>query len=234
MYRTKISTVGSASATDLEAGSVGGRTTATGTTNWEGSFVGGGENAGNHRSSVISGSGDSGSRMDSEFQDGSGSDEGGETEGELDKMSTEGFRDVDRHSMSMAGTDRMDEDPAPYDSDDDNRDGMSDEGNASLVGFGEGAGSTVSGPISSYGAAMRDGVGAQGYRGGGSSASAMRALNGGSGSGSVYGAQQTAERVVRERLGESGESRGVPPLSSPEEKGRELGKFSFEDDKGRK
>lgn len=29
--------------------------------------------------------------------------------------------------------------------------GMSDEGNASLVGFGEGAGSTVSGPTSSKG-----------------------------------------------------------------------------------
>lgn len=29
--------------------------------------------------------------------------------------------------------------------------GMSDEGNASLVGFGEGAGSTMSGPVSSKG-----------------------------------------------------------------------------------
>lgn len=188
---------------------------------------------GNQRSSMISGSGDSG-RMDSEFQGESGSDEGGETEGELDKMSTDGFRDVDRHSMSMAGTDRMDEDAAPYDSDDDNRDGMSDEGNASLVGFGEGAGSTVSGPISSYGGTIRDGVGAQGYRGGGSSASAMRALNGGSGSGSNSGAQQTAERVLRERLGEASENRNVPPLSTPDDKTRELGKFYFEDDKGGK
>ena len=35
--------------------------------------------------------------------------------------------------------------------------GMSEEGNASLVGFGEGAGSTVSGPISTKGR-DRDGV----------------------------------------------------------------------------
>ena len=35
--------------------------------------------------------------------------------------------------------------------------GMSEEGNASLVGFGEGAGSTVSGPTSSKGR-ERDGV----------------------------------------------------------------------------
>ena len=37
--------------------------------------------------------------------------------------------------------------------------GMSDEGNASLVGFGEGAGSTVSGPTSSS-AKWRDSAGA--------------------------------------------------------------------------
>jgi len=181
---------------------------------------------------VVSGSGDSGSRIDSEFQD-AASDEGGETEGELDKMSTDG----DRHSMSM----RMDEDGdgegAAYDSDDDNRDGMSDEGNASLVGFGEGAGSTVSGPISSYGGLMRDGnMGLRGS-GGGSSASAMRALNGSTSTGNgppMSAAQQTAERVVRERLGETGEGKGVPPLGSPDEQNKGLGKFYFEDEKGSK
>jgi len=165
---------------------------------------------------------DSGSRT-SDF------DDGDRTEGELDKMSTEGFRDGDRNSMSM----RMDEDGDAYDSDDDGRDGMSDEGNASLVGFGEGAGSTVSGPISSYGGLMRDGnIGNRGS-GGGSSASAMRALNGSTGPGTpMSAAQQTAERVVRERLGETSEAKGVPPLSSPDEQNKGLGKFYFEDGKG--
>lgn len=187
-----------------------------------------GEENTNFRHSIVSGS------QGSDFR-GDGSDEGGETEGELDKISTDGFRDVDRHSMSMGGTEPMDEDTAPYDSDDDNRDGMSDEGNASLVGFGEGAGSTVSGPISSYPGALRDGISTQGYRGStggnGSSASAMRALNGGSG-GSIPGAQQTAERVLRERLGEPGEGRGVPPLGNPDEQKGALGKFYFEDGDG--
>lgn len=176
--------------------------------------------AGEQRDSLISGSEDSRSRIDSEFRE--SDDEGGETEGELDKMSTEGFRDGDR----------MDEDGPPYDSDDDNRDGMSDEGNASLVGFGEGAGSTVSGPISSYNGAMREGIAGVGYRGGGSSASAMRALNASgasAGSSSPFsgtGSQQTAERIVRERLGDWGEG----TLGSPDEKKPGLGKFSFEEE----
>lgn len=54
-----------------------------------------------------------------------------------------------------SGSDAFDPDKMSEDHDDDTSssvDGMSDEGNASLVGFGEGANSTISGPISSAGA----------------------------------------------------------------------------------
>ena len=54
------------------------------------------------------------------------------TEAEGDKMSVSEDRDMEMGEF-----------------DDGEGDGMSDEGNASLVGFGEGAGSTVSGPVSS-------------------------------------------------------------------------------------
>lgn len=69
--------------------------------------------------------------------------------------------------------------------------GLSDEGNASLVGFGEGAGSTVSGEgrvMTPTGGRGRGGVGMRGGAG--------RGFNGGGMTG-----METAERIVRERKG---------------------------------
>lgn len=78
--------------------------------------------------------------------------------------------------------------------------GLSDEGNASLVGFGEGAGSTVSadGRVSTpTGGRGKGGVGGRGqvYAGGSGSGSG-RGFNGGGMTGT-----ETAERIVRERRG---------------------------------
>lgn len=67
-----------------------------------------------------------------------------------DKMSED--QDHDHDSSSVGG--------------DDVDDRMSDEGNASLVGFGEGANSTISGPISTISAPAAAGVGTGGGVGG--------------------------------------------------------------------
>lgn len=89
-------------------------------------------------------------------------------------------------------------------------DGMSDD--TSLVGFGEGAGSTVSGPIYT----RRD------------LASVGRSASGlGTPGTPADGGRDAAERIVRERLDE-GEGRR-PPLGSPDEAG--LGRFYFEEKK---
>jgi len=214
VYTTKMSTVGSASAT----GSVG----RTGT-----------------------------------WASGSRNEEDEDTEGE-DKMSMDtNYRDIDERDRYST----MDQ------SEDGDGDGMSDEGNASLVGFGEGAGSTVSGPIytrnSQVGAASpaigKSALASQFQTGGGSErASASPATTTTSSafeqrreakytdgvaddtsSGFVdttnrspvpvrgAGGTEAAERILRDRLDE-GESR-KPPLGSPDEQG--LGKFYFEDKK---
>ncbi|KAI9052412.1 hypothetical protein LZ554_003758 [Drepanopeziza brunnea f. sp. 'monogermtubi'] len=153
VYTTKMSTVGSASAT----GSAGGRTTT-----WA-----------------------------------SGSQKGGEE----DMMSV----DVDGRDSTMDERERYDGSAL-----DEDGDGMSD--NASLVGFGEGAGSTVSGPIYT----RRDPATMRGY------ANQLQA-----GSGGTQAGVAEAERILRERL-DDGESRR-PPLGSPDEAG--LGKFYFEEKK---
>jgi len=169
--------------------------------------------------------------------------------------------------------------------------GLSDEGNASLVGFGEGASSTISGPVSSVGGrapgggrqsglaspTVAKGNTAQGYMqqqgsGGVGSASPMQGVQSSTTStmtstaaeqqrreakmidGMTYDpnivdttattrrrvhernmgmtGQETAERIVRERLaqGEAGSGRRV--LGSPDEGndgGKGLGKFYFEE-----
>jgi len=81
--------------------------------------------------------------------------------------------------------------------------GLSDEGNASLVGFGEGAGSTVSGPISTSSRSAVKGYGpgspmqgiqterARGHEGG--------YAGGWQGRNANMTGQETAERIVRER-----------------------------------
>lgn len=121
-------------------------------------------------------------------------------------MSTDAnYRDIDDRDRYSASA--MDEDM--------DGDGMSD--NTSLVGFGEGAGSTVSGPIYS----RRDLAA--------SPAVARSALAGhaqsSSGQGTPLGAE-AAERIMRDRL-DGGE--GARPMGTPEEAG--LGKFYFEEKK---
>ncbi|KAI9743223.1 MAG: hypothetical protein M1818_003069 [Claussenomyces sp. TS43310] len=146
VYTTKISTVGSASAT----GSLGGGRTTT-------------------------------------WASGSAAGDDGE-----DKMSMDtNYRDIDERDR--------------YSTMDQSEDGdvMSDEGNASLVGFGEGAGSTMSGPTFT-----------RSSRAGGS-AGQERALG-----------VDAAERIVRDRL-DQGE--GPKVMSTPEKEG--LGNFYFEDKK---
>jgi len=90
------------------------------------------------------------------------------------------------------------------------QDGMSDD--TSLVGFGEGAGSTVSGPTYSRNNLQRSGL-------------ANQLQREGSGTGA-----EVAERIMRERQAQldEGEQRKAP-LGSPDEAG--LGKFYFEEGK---
>lgn len=157
--------------------------------------------------------------------------------------------------------------------------GLSDEGNASLVGFGEGASSTISGPISSIGARVPGGrqsglgsptiakpPGASGYLqqqgSGGVGVSPMQGVQVSTGGseqkrdakmfdGMTYDAnvvdttatrrrvhernmgmtgQETAERIVRERL-EHGESarRALGSREEGPEGEKGLGKFYFEE-----
>ena len=200
VFTTKMSTVGSASAT----GSIGGRTTT-----WA-----------------------SGSAKGTE----------GEDEREVDQMSMDtNYRDDDRDRFSASA---MDED-----------DGMSDD--TSLVGFGEGAGSTMSGPIysrsnlvprerSALGSAgtplnasttvtaeqqrrdarMIDGLAAD-EPGSGYVDTAARGGAGVPPGGRESGSGvEAAERIMRDRLDDEGRK---PPLSSPDEAG--LGKFYFEEKK---
>ena len=207
VYTTKMSTVGSASAT----GSTGGRTTT-----WA-----------------------SGSAK-------------GQTEGDeedVDQMSMDtNYRDIDDRDRYSASA--MDEDM--------DGDGMSDD--TSLVGFGEGAGSTVSGPtysrrdITASPAVGKSGLATQlQSSGAGTPVSASttataeqqkreaRMIDGladdtssgyvdtaaRGGVGARASGVETAERIIRDRL-DDGEGR-KPPLGTPDEAG--LGKFYFEEKK---
>jgi hypothetical protein len=200
VYTTKMSTVGSASAT----GSLGGGQTTT----WA-----------------------------------SGSTKGQTERDDDDEMSTDAnYRDIDDRDRYSASA--MDEDI--------DGDGMSDD--TSLVGFGEGAGSTVSGPTYSRREAPlatpgRSLAGQLQSRDAGTPSSASTTLSaeqarrearmidgvaddapgyvdttrtGGRSSGI-----ETAEKIIRDRL-DDGEGR-KPALGSPNEAG--IGKFYFEDKK---
>ncbi|KAE8445597.1 hypothetical protein EG329_013230 [Mollisiaceae sp. DMI_Dod_QoI] len=202
VYTTKMSTVGSASAT----GSIGGRTTT-----WA-----------------------------------SGSQKGQTEAGDEDQMSMDAsYRDIDDRDRFSASA--MDEDM--------DGDGMSDD--TSLVGFGEGAGSTVSGPIytrrdlNASPAVGRSGLASQ-VSGPGTPLSSSttatteqqkrdaRMIDGlaadapdyvdtaaRGGVGSRGPGADAAERILRDRL-DDGDGR-KPAMGSPEEAG--LGKFYFEEKK---
>ncbi|PBP17928.1 hypothetical protein BUE80_DR011326 [Diplocarpon rosae] len=175
VYTTKMSTVGSASAT----GSAGGNTTTWASTSQKGV-------------------------------------------GDEDQMSIDAnYRDVDERDR--LSTSAIDEDV----------DGMSDD--ASLVGFGEGAGSTVSGPIYSRRdiaanpAVARNGLVNHTQSIGGGIPGTATAEQGhldttrlpSRGAGTAE-----AEKILRDRLDDG---KATKPLGSPDEGG--LGKFYFEDKK---
>lgn len=140
---------------------------------------------------------------------------------EADQMSMDtNYRDIDDRDRYSA-----------MDVSEDGNDGMSDEGNASLVGFGEGAGSTVSGPTYTRSRASQIQA-----AGGGTGSPGGMAMEQNTASGYVDTTTRSpmpskgpgaaaAERIVRERLDE-GEGRR-PAMSTPEEAG--LGKFYFEE-----
>jgi len=202
VYTTKMSTVGSASAT----GSTGGRTTT-----WA-----------------------SGSAK-------------GQTEGDDDDEMSMDTNDRDIDERDRYSVSAMDEDM--------DGDGMSDD--TSLVGFGEGAGSTVSGPTYSRSNLHRSGLANQ-FQGSNPTtplserttafADAQRrdarmidglandttgyvdtAARGGVGVGARGGGVETAERIMRERIDDAPGEQRRPPLGSPDEAG--LGKFYFEERK---
>lgn len=202
VYTTKMSTVGSASAT----GSTGGRTTT-----WA-----------------------SGSAK-------------GQTEGdEDDEMSVDtNYRDMDERDRYSASA--IDEDM--------DGDGMSDD--TSLVGFGEGAGSTVSGPTYSRSNLQRSGLAAQLQNSIPSTPLSDRttataeqqrrdarmidaladdtagyvdtAARGSAGVAPRGSGVETAERIMRERIDDAPGEQRKPPLGSPDEAG--LGRFYFEEKK---
>ena len=136
--------------------------------------------------------------------------------------------------------------------------GLSDEGNASLVGFGEGASSTVSGPVSTStrmasGARGTGGVGSPlagkpGMRDSGSPMQGVQAEDAKMLDGMTYDrdvvdttprqvgrnireSSMTArehEHMLRDRI-HGGESEDRPSLRSPND-GKGFGKYSFEED----
>lgn len=133
--------------------------------------------------------------------------------GDDDEMSTDTNYQDDRDRFSTGGGDLVDKEMS--------EDGMSEDGNASLVGFGEGAGSTVSGPT--YGGPV--------------TRSAVASPTTGRASGQFQGFQaglssqgqreegtETAQRIVNQRL-DDGENH-KPALGTPDDSG--LGKFYFE------
>jgi hypothetical protein len=155
---------------------------------------------------------------------------------EADKMSMDtNYRDMDERDGYSA-----------MDVSEDGNDGMSDEGNASLVGFGEGAGSTVSGPTYTRSRASQiqaagGGIGSPANMATGAmeqrrDARMMDGIADDTASGYVDTTTRSpvpnrvpgavaAERIVRERL-DDGEGKR-PTISTPDEAG--LGKFYFEE-----
>ena len=150
-----------------------------------------------------------------------------------------------------SGSDVYDADKMSEDQDDGiSSAGLSDEGNASLVGFGEGASSTISGPVSSSGrmaagSKITSGLGRQNQRDSGSPMQGVQEGNPQTPSGVSYDGdeydnntpneihqardasmttQQRAEDFIKAKLGNEGRRR----LGSPH-KGNALGKFHFEE-----
>ena len=159
-----------------------------------------------------------------------------EAEAGADKMS-DGMMDPDRDGTSSVG-------------------GESDGGKESLVGFGEGAGSTVEGPVSGVPARLRESQKAKMIDGvtydrgvvdttARSPLPAAALSSGGSATGSLQGTPaprhaglsgaETAERIVRERFG-NGSADGAGAAGSgdvvmgdaPPDGAPGLGKFDFE------
>ncbi|RAL64757.1 hypothetical protein DID88_001788 [Monilinia fructigena] len=179
------------------------------------------------------------------YFDQAGNPHQGQTEADDDEMSMDNnYREIDDRDRFSASA--MDEEL--------DGDGMSDD--TSLVGFGEGAGSTVSGPTYSRkqrpwhpvststsatteqqkrDARMLDGItddNTSGYvdtaaRGQGVGIAGNRNSTG-SGLGTGVGAE-AAERILKERIDDSPSAAGRPPLGSPDQAG--LGKFYFEEKK---
>lgn len=150
-----------------------------------------------------------------------------------------------------SGSDVYDADKMSEDQDDEvSSAGLSDEGNASLVGFGEGASSTTSGPVSSSGrmaagSKLASGLGRQSQRDCGSPMQGVQEGNPETPGGFPYNGdafdintpnetyqardasmttQQRAEDFMKAKLGNEGRR----PLGSPHE-GNVLGKFHFEE-----
>lgn len=113
-----------------------------------------------------------------------------------------------------SGSDVYDADKMSEDQDDgvSSSAGLSDEGNASLVGFGEGASSTISGPISTSGRMNAVAGGRLSSNMGSSSVAkgGYQPMDGGSPMQGVQTekskmtGQETAERILRDRLNEGG------------------------------
>lgn len=169
----------------------------------------------------------------------SGSTHGGtRTEGTEggDNASLEGGYEGDTQ-MGEGDRDERDNYSAQGRSDDGDRDGdaMSDntEGSASLVGFGEGAGSTVSGPIYTrtrplgpLGPMAPGGAIPGGAIPGGAAVPGAAAGGGGTEGSDASVGVAAAERIVRERL-DDGEGK-EKVMSTPDESGAGLGRFYFE------
>ena len=114
-----------------------------------------------------------------------------------------------------SGSDVYDADKMSEDQDDgvSSSAGLSDEGNASLVGFGEGASSTISGPVSTSGRMNATAGGRMNSSMGSSSVAkgGYQSMDGGSPMQGVVQTeksrmtgQETAERILRDRLNEGG------------------------------
>ncbi|KAI4174541.1 MAG: hypothetical protein LQ343_002298 [Gyalolechia ehrenbergii] len=174
------------------------------------------------------------------------------TVGSASATGSVGGRTTWASSSDVHDADKMSEDPEDASS----TAGLSEEGNASLVGFGEGASSTVSGPVSTStrmasGARAAGGVGSplagkHGMRDSGSPMQGVQVEDAKMLDGMTYdrdvvdttprrglrdtamtGREQT-EHMTGDRL-HSAETEGKQALGSPRD-GKGLGKFSFEED----
>lgn len=102
--------------------------------------------------------------------------------------------------------------------------GMSDEGNASLVGFGETASSTVSGPTSTggRGTTMSSASKRQIMQSIQQSGSPMEGVEDGN---SMTAGREQAQRIVGDVMGESGTQQPLGEVGN----GKRLGEFYFEE-----